>query len=196
MAVAAPAVRGWGRLEVHGLETLPARGPVLLAGNHDSWWDTVTIGLAARERRQIFALAKAELWQTRGLGRLLDSMGQIPIERGAGDAAALDRAIAALRDGACVGIFPEGTRAKGGALRARSGIGRLAAAVPEAEIVLCTAAGTTDFVRFPRRPAARVEFFRPRDGGLREGEPPGEFAARLLAEIRERVPPQPFGRRP
>ncbi len=194
MAAVRPAIRGWGRLEVEGLEAMPERGPMLLAGNHDSWWDTVTIGVAARERRQIFALAKAELWDTPGLGRLLDSMGQIPIDRGAGDAGALEQAIVALREGACVGIFPEGTRAKGKELRARSGIGRLAAAMPEAEIVLCTASGTADFVRFPRRPKTRVEFFRPRGGALADGEEPSDFSARLLAEIRERVPPQRFGR--
>ena len=60
-----------------------------------------------------------------------------------------------LRGGACVGIFPEGTRSLGRTLRARSGIGRLAAAVPEAKIVLRRrATGTTDIPRFPQAPAA------------------------------------------
>ena len=53
-----PVVRGWGRLEVSGLEHLPASGPVLLAGNHDSYWDPLAIGFAALGRRQIRALAK------------------------------------------------------------------------------------------------------------------------------------------
>ena len=195
MAVCRPLVAGWGRLEAGGLDALPRGGPVLLAGNHDSYWDTVAIGLAARPRRQIRALAKAELWKAPGLGPILTGMGQIPITRGAGDAGALARAIEELRAGTCIGIFPEGTRSRGGELRARAGIGRLAAAVPEAEIVLCAAAGTTDFSRFPKRPTARVDFFRPREGGMREGESPADFSARLLAEIRERVPPAALGRR-
>ena len=112
MAVCSPVVRRWGRLRVAGLEHLPAEGPVLLAGNHDSAWDPVAIGIAARPRRQIQALAKASLWKP-GLGAILDGMGQIPIERGRGDAHAMDRAIAELRAGACIGIFPEGTRTAG-----------------------------------------------------------------------------------
>jgi len=138
MAVCRPIVSVWGRLEVVGLEHLPSRGPVLLACNHDSYWDPIAIGVAALPRRQIRALAKASMWRVRGLKRILDGMGQIPIDRGRGDAAALDRAVEELRDGVCIGIFPEGTRSLGRVLRARSGLGRLAEAVPEARIVCCS----------------------------------------------------------
>ncbi|HZE06322.1 MAG TPA: lysophospholipid acyltransferase family protein, partial [Solirubrobacteraceae bacterium] len=96
MAVCTPAVRWWGRLGVAGLECLPLQGPVLLAANHDSYWDPVAIGIAGQPRRQIRALAKSSLWKP-GIGRVLDGMGQIPIDRGAGDARALDAAVAALR---------------------------------------------------------------------------------------------------
>jgi 1-acyl-sn-glycerol-3-phosphate acyltransferase len=61
MTAASPVVRGWGRLEVSGLEHLPRSGPTLLASNHDSWWDPVVVGTAAVERRQIQALAKSSL---------------------------------------------------------------------------------------------------------------------------------------
>ena len=71
----------------------------------------------------------------RGLGPVLNGMGQIPIERGAGDKQALARAIEALRAGVCIGVFPEGTRSRGKVLRARSGVGRLALEVPEAQLV-------------------------------------------------------------
>jgi 1-acyl-sn-glycerol-3-phosphate acyltransferase len=188
MAVCAPVVRWWGRLEVSGLEHMPSSGPVLLAGNHDSYWDPVTVGIAALGRRQIRALAKSSLWKIRGLDRVLDGMGQIPIDRGAGDARALDRAIEELRGGACIGVFPEGTRSLGRELRARSGFGRLAAAVPEAQVVCCTVVGTADIARFPKRPRVAVHFFRPAGGGLVHGESAGELSARLLAEIRASAP--------
>ena len=195
MTLATPAVRWWGRLEVSGLESMPLEGPVLLAGNHDSYWDPIAVGIAGMPRRQIRALAKSSLWKP-GIGKVLDGMGQIPIDRGAGDQRALDAAIAELRGGACIGIFPEGTRSLGRELRARSGIGRLAEAVPEAQIVSCTVTGTVDIPKFPTdRPRVRVEFFRPAGGGLQPGESPGDFAARLTAEIRARVPITIAGRK-
>jgi 1-acyl-sn-glycerol-3-phosphate acyltransferase len=194
MAVCRPAAI-WGRLDVEGLEVLPESGPVLVVGNHDSHWDPVTVGVAAIRRRQVKALAKAELWNVRGLAPVLNGMGQIPIERGAGDADALARAIEELRRGACIGVFPEGTRSRGKVLRARSGAGRLALEVPEAKLVCVAIEGTTGYTRFPKRPSVRTRFFEPAGGQARPDEQPGELAARLLDEIRELVPPVSFGRK-
>jgi 1-acyl-sn-glycerol-3-phosphate acyltransferase len=196
MAATTPAVRWWGRLEVTGLEHMPEHGPVLLAGNHDSYWDPVAVGIAARPKRQIRALAKRELWKVPGLGPVLNGMGQIPIDRGAGDAHALDSAISELRRGSCIGVFPEGTRSLGRTLRAKSGFGRLAAAVPEAEIVCCTVTGTTDIPRFPRpRPKVKVHFFLPEGGGMQPGESAGDLSRRLLEEIRRAAPIDAAGRK-
>ena len=188
MAVNRP-VAIWGRLQVEGLETLPESGPLLIAGNHDSHWDPVMVGIAAIKRRQIRALAKSTLWDVRGLGPILNGMGQIPIIRGSGDKEALAKAIEALRAGVCIGIFPEGTRSRGKVLRARSGIGRLAHEVPEAHVTLVAVEGTADLTGFPRRPRIRVRFFDPAGGQPRPDEDPGELSARLLAEIRALVPP-------
>lgn len=195
MSVCTPIVRTWGRLEVTGLDQIPPSGPLLLAGNHDSYWDPVAVGVAALRHRQIRALAKKELWKLHGLNWVLNGMGQIPLDRGAGDTHAFDRAVEELRAGACIGIFPEGTRSKGKELRARSGFGRLAQLVPEAEILSVAIRGTTDIPRFPTRPDIFIEFFRPEGGGLQPGEDPGAFAARLLAEIRAKAPIDPCGRK-
>ena len=188
MAVNRP-VALWSRLRVEGVETLPASGPLLVVGNHDSHWDPLMVGMAALKWRQIRALAKAELWDVRGLGPILNGMGQIPIERGKGDKQALAKAIETLRAGACIGVFPEGTRSRGKVLRARSGIGRLALEVPEAHVSLVAIEGTADLTGFPRRPRVRVRFFDPAGGQPRPDEDPGELSARLLAEIRATVPP-------
>jgi 1-acyl-sn-glycerol-3-phosphate acyltransferase len=188
MAVCKP-VAVWGRLRAEGVEALPESGPVLVVGNHDSHWDPVMVGISAIRRRQIKALAKAELWDVRGLSPILNGMGQIPIQREAGDAGALARAIEELRRGACIGVFPEGTRSRGKVLRARSGIGRLALEVPEAKLVCVAIEGTSDLTGFPKRPKLRIRFFEPAGGQARPGEDPGELAVRLLAEIRALVPP-------
>jgi 1-acyl-sn-glycerol-3-phosphate acyltransferase len=195
MAACGPIVRGWGRLETAGEEHLPLHGPLLVIGNHDSYWDPVAIGIAGRRRRQIRALAKSTLWNIKPLAPILNGMGQIPLERGAGDTGALDAAIAQLRAGACVGVFPEGTTTRGRTLRARSGIGRLALAVPEAKLVCVATTGTVEIARFPKRPRIRVEFFPPESGQIDPGEEPGDLSARCLAEIRERAPIAMSGRR-
>ncbi len=144
-----------------GVETLPASGPILLVGNHDSHWDPVMIGFAARKRRMIRALAKSQLWDVKGLAPVLNGMGQIPIVRGAGDAQALANAIEALRDGSCIGVFPEGTRSRGREMRARSGVGRLALEVPEAHVSCVAVSGTSDLTGFPHRPKIKVQLLRP-----------------------------------
>jgi 1-acyl-sn-glycerol-3-phosphate acyltransferase len=174
-----------------GVETVPESGPLLLVPNHDSQWDPVLVAVALRKRRKLRFLARANLWKIPGLGPILYGIGQIPIERGTGDAEALDEAADALRDGAAICVFPEGKLSGGQRLRARSGVGRLAGWCTEARVVLCAVQGTTDYVRFPRRPQVRVSFFEPANGQPRSDEEPGELAERLLDEIRERVPPAP-----
>ena len=182
-------------MHVTGLDSVPRRGPLLLVPNHDSQWDPLIVGLALRRRRRLRFLARADLWKVPGLGPLLYRLGQIPIERGVGDARALEEAIEALRAGEAICVFPEGRLSRGEHLRARSGVARLASWCPGVAVVLCAIAGTTDLVRFPRRPRVTVSFFAPRDGQPEAGEEPAELAARLLDEIRENVPPVPAGRR-
>jgi 1-acyl-sn-glycerol-3-phosphate acyltransferase len=175
----------WGRLRVTGLEVLPERGPVLVVANHDSQMDPVILGVALRNRRQLRYLARANLWRIPGLGPVLRGLRQIPIERGAGDARAIHEAVAALRAGAAICIFPEGGLSGGERLRARTGVARLREACPEAAIVLAAIAGTTEYVRFPRRPRVRVGLFAP---------PGGRDPQALLNAIRDRVPPARAGR--
>jgi 1-acyl-sn-glycerol-3-phosphate acyltransferase len=195
LGIATPIVRLWGRLDVEGVEHVPLDGPLLVVANHDSYWDPVVIGIAAIKRRQIRALSKSSLWKVKGLNKVLDGMGQIPIVRGTGDADALNLAIEELRNGACVGIFPEGTRSLGRELRPRSGLGRLYAAVPESQIVCAAVEDTTLITAFPKRPRLRVVFYPPAGGGLQPRESPADFSVRIVSELRERAPITIAGRK-
>jgi 1-acyl-sn-glycerol-3-phosphate acyltransferase len=194
LAVAAPIMWRWARMTVRGVEFVPETGPVLLAADHDSYWDPIAIAVAARDRRQIHALAKSTLWKNKIVAAFMNGMGHIPVERGTSNDQAIESAVKALADGAAIGIFPEGTRSLGRVLRARSGLGRMAELVPTAQVVCVRANGTTDVVRLPRRPRVEVEFFLPRGGGIQPGESAVDFAQRLLDEIREGAPPEVPGR--
>jgi 1-acyl-sn-glycerol-3-phosphate acyltransferase len=196
MIASTPGVVWWGRLQVIGLELLPLHGPLLVVGDHDSYWDTVATGIAALARRQIRALAKSSMWANTLLGMVLTGMGQIPIERGSGDSGALDRAIEELRNGSCIGIYPEGTRSLGRALRARGGVGHLARAVPEATIVGVACNGTVAIPWFPRaRPRVLVEFFEFDRPAIEAEESPQQYSTRLLAQVRQRAPIEVAGRK-
>ena len=184
----------WGRMRVAGLELVPATGPLLVVPNHDSQMDPIMSALALRHHRSLRFLGRAELWRNPLLGRLLYAAHQIPIARGSQDTAALDEAIAALRAGEAICIFPEGRLSRGESLRARTGVARLAAACPEALVVICKVSGTTDFVRFPRRPKVGIEFVA--TAALPSPvEAPQEFADALLAAARRGVPPAAAGRK-
>jgi len=109
MIASTPGVVWWGRLQVTGLELLPLEGPLLLVGDHDSYWDTVAAGIAAAPRRQIRALAKSSMWTNKLLGAVLNGMGQIPIERGSGDSGGA--AASAIWRGRCRRRRSSGVRA-------------------------------------------------------------------------------------
>ncbi len=195
MTLAGPIVRWWGRAEIVGADLIPADGAVVLFGNHDSMWDPVIIGVAGMPRRQVRALAKSSLWKFKPVAWVLDRMGQIPIERGRGDTQALATAISHLEAGECVGVFPEGTTSRGAPVRALSGAGRLALAVPSAHVLCVALTGAVDIVRFPKRPRIRVEFFEPEGGQPAEGESAVALTKRVMTQVRGLAPYAVPGRR-
>src|SRR3954468_661923 len=184
----------WGRMHVEGLRLVPRHGPLLVVPNHDSQMDPVLVAVALRKVRPLRFLARADLWKMRGMAPIMNGMRQIPIKRGARDETALSSAVEALEAGEAVCIFPEGKLSRGERLRARSGVGRLAALCPRARMLLCAIEGSTDFVRFPKHPRVRLTVFEPETGQPRDGEAPAELAARSLEELRGRFPPAPAGR--
>jgi 1-acyl-sn-glycerol-3-phosphate acyltransferase len=120
----------WGlRWTIEGAHHIPASGPVILAGNHVSYLDPLTLAwVADRRGRHVRYLAKAELFDKPVLGSLLRAAHQIPVRRGRTDAAdALTAAVDALGRGECIGVFPEGTISEDlEPMIAKSGTARLA----------------------------------------------------------------------
>src|SRR5437588_897110 len=101
-------------------------GPVILAMNHQSFFDPPLAGNACD--RPIFYLAKKSLMNVPILGWLLPKLNVIPVNLEGGDRSALKALIRILRAGECAVVFPEGTRTPDGTLQpALPGVGLLIA---------------------------------------------------------------------
>jgi 1-acyl-sn-glycerol-3-phosphate acyltransferase len=118
-------IRLYSRLEIYGLENIPASGPVILAANHLSNADPVL--LAATLPRPAVFMAKRELLRLPGMIWVVKAYGSFTVRRGAADRDAIRRALEALGEGRVLCLFPEGTRSKSGSLgEPYAGVGLLA----------------------------------------------------------------------
>jgi 1-acyl-sn-glycerol-3-phosphate acyltransferase len=108
--VKAAARIGWGLggQTVTGREHIPERGGFILASNHASYFDPPALAVASP--RQLTYLAKMELFANPIFASVIRALGAFPVRRGAGDREALAAAIAFLRKGHGLVLFPEGTR--------------------------------------------------------------------------------------
>lgn len=101
-------LRFFYRLDVRGLEKIPAEGPVVLAANHVSNIDPIMIGCSID--REVHYMAKNELFRCKCFAKVLSWLKAFPVKRGSNDRVALKKAIGLLSEGKMVGIFPEGER--------------------------------------------------------------------------------------
>ncbi|MGQ7260777.1 acyl-[ACP]--phospholipid O-acyltransferase [Vreelandella sp. V005] len=102
------------RVDVHGLQNLPAQGGVLLLGNHISWVDWAMVQIASpRPVRFVMLRSVYQRWYLRWFFKAL---GCIPIERGEGAEKALAEVAAQLNAGEVVCLFPEGAISRTGQL--------------------------------------------------------------------------------
>ena len=125
--VVSPFYRAGCRVRTEGLDNVPIDGPVILAANHMSFFDSVVLTLSVPRRTRFVGKAEyLDSWKTR---IVFPALGMIPIRRSAGRQvlAVLDTAAAALEHGDMLGIYPEGTRLGDGLLhRGRTGVAQLA----------------------------------------------------------------------
>ncbi len=122
------------RVEIEGIEHIPATGAAIVVFNHRSYFDPAIMGLVlAKAGRNMRGLGKKELFDVPIMGRLARAMGGIRVDRGTGSDEPLEAAVAALEVGELLMMAPEGTIPRGPAffdpeLKGRWGAARLAAA--------------------------------------------------------------------
>jgi 1-acyl-sn-glycerol-3-phosphate acyltransferase len=119
------------KLRWRGTEHIPKTGGVLAVANHVSYADPITFARFIWDSGRIPRfLAKESLFRTFFVRNVMRGAAQIPVHRGAADAqGSLRDAIAALEQGECVCIYPEGTVTRDPdwwPMQARTGVARLA----------------------------------------------------------------------
>jgi putative phosphoserine phosphatase/1-acylglycerol-3-phosphate O-acyltransferase len=114
-------------------EKIPVDGPALIVFNHRSYFDPTVMGLLfARAGRNVRGLGKKEVFDVPVIGRLLEGLGGVRVERASGSDEPLKAAARALAGGEMVMMAPEGTIPRGPAffdpeLKGRWGAAKLAA---------------------------------------------------------------------
>ena len=183
-----PIFRVAYRFSAQDASRLPADGPVLIVANHASYLDPVTIGLAAG--RPVRFMAKEQLFKIFGLGWIIRRLYSFPVKRDEFDRRAIHTALQALAAGDVVGIFPQGTRQKGGVTGAFPGAA-LIAYKSGATVVPVAVSGTEkimpDGARFPRWPRIVVSFGEPikPDTGGDKKEVVARLTDRIVNELRD-----------
>ncbi|EPH44617.1 putative 1-acyl-sn-glycerol-3-phosphate acyltransferase [Streptomyces aurantiacus JA 4570] len=110
---------GLWKPRVLGAWRVPAAGPVILAVNHSHNVDgPMVMGVAPRPTH---FLIKKEAF-VGPLGPFLRGIGQLQVDRTTADRTAITDALAVLREGGVLGIFPEGTRGDGDFASLRAGL--------------------------------------------------------------------------
>jgi 1-acyl-sn-glycerol-3-phosphate acyltransferase len=146
------------RFRVRGARNIPKTGGVLVASNHLSFADPTTLtAFCLAAGRVPRYLAKASLWNVPVVRSVMRSGRHIPVYRGAATASEAFRdAVASVKAGECVAIFPEATFSKdpgGWPMRGKTGVARIALETG-APVIPVANWGTHHFLpataRFPR----------------------------------------------
>jgi 1-acyl-sn-glycerol-3-phosphate acyltransferase len=114
------------RCEWSGIENIPLTGPLIVAPNHNSFFDPFFC--AAVVPRRMYFLALKPFFTVPVIGPLMTKAGGYPVDPDEGGAGSAREVLSLLKQGAALGMFPEGTRSYDGKLlEPKAGVGLLVA---------------------------------------------------------------------
>lgn len=112
------------RVRTYGREHIPKKGPFVMISNHQSYLDPMLCG--GPIKRQVSFLARDSLFTHWLFGRMISSVGTVPVKRGEADISAMRKIFSKLKAGGGICLFPEGTRSTDGKITAfKPGFGLL-----------------------------------------------------------------------
>jgi len=103
------------KLQFRNNELIPQQGPCIIIANHESYLDPIVISMLSRRRIGFFT--KSTSFTSRVLQPIFRIYQSLPNRRYETDPRVIRQAIRRLRNGDCIGIFPEGERTWDGQLR-------------------------------------------------------------------------------
>ena len=172
------------RTKVIGAENIPKTGAFILASNHMANWDPPFLGTFID--REVNFMGKEELFKNPVMAAICRGLHVFPVKRGAADKAAIKTAVKILKNGDCLGIFPEGTRSKTGKIgKAEPGVSLIAAMTKSP--IIPAAIVNTDKIFSPatKFPRLAVVYGKPVyfDGDAKDKEYLTLFAENIMAEV-------------
>lgn len=181
-----------GRWKVTGRENVPESGPLIVVSNHRNNADPPILA-AGVARRRIRFMAKIQLFKY-PFGAVTRLYGAFAVRRFEADMAALLNAERILKAGGVIGMFPEGTRSRTGALGKPHPGTALIALRSGATVLPCGVVGTEqlgnplNLLRKPRisirigKPIAVESVRRPSEAQV------SELTERIFDQIRALLP--------
>lgn len=173
------------QLKVKGLENLPLRNKVILAGNHTSILDGLIV-MAAYPRRVYFLVAES-VFKRKFLGFMARQLGFIPIRPGGLNKEAIREALRILESHNTIGIFPEGRITDDERLvEGKKGVAVIAKKTGSPIIPFAIEGAYYAWPRFqkyPRRHPIEITFGNPLD--IKEYELPEDLVHEVMEEIKK-----------
>ncbi|CAB4331531.1 unannotated protein [freshwater metagenome] len=145
-----PLLNLLGKRNWIGAENLPKTGAAIAVCNHISHIDPLVFThFLYNNGRAVRYLGKASVFKVPIVGRVLLGAGQIPVERETANASdSLQHAIAFLKAGHLLGVYPEGTLTRDEnywPMKAKTGIARLAI-ISKAPVIPCAQWGAQEIL--------------------------------------------------
>lgn len=148
----------FGFLKVHDKDKLPEEEGYVLACTHTGWVDILWLGVAVYPTR-VHYMAKQELFSTRFLRWLMNSLNAFPVDRDNPGPSAIKTPMRLIKDGKVVGIFPSGTRTTEDVPLKRGAV--TIAMYSKSPIVPAAYVGPNNFKEMLRREKPRIMFGDP-----------------------------------